>query len=160
MEAHPPSRCRNAKSPRTFSGRGPYSSLPTEALRRLGVDVDASVRDLQSAYRRLMPDAATSGYLGALRTAVAHGVVKPSDAEDQMRWLAAQLRLERPADDDPWPWWSRAWRDAARIARVKPPPRLNESARRVLLQELLARPDYAKRLADSLAAAFRAQLKR
>jgi hypothetical protein len=160
MEARPPSECLPAGTSAPTGAHGPYSPLPAEALRRLGIEVDAPLRDLQAAYRRLLPDAAASGYRGALSTALIHGSVTAGDAEDQLRWLAAHLCVERPADDDPWPWWSRAWRQASDIANVPPPVALDEPARRVLLRELLARPDYGQRLVDALAAAFRAQLNR
>lgn len=134
-----------------------YSPLPSQALLRLGINVEAPASDLQNAYRRFLPSVADSGYYSALRSAFNSDAVGPADADDQLRWLSEQLRVEAPATDDPWPWWAATWKQAAVTAQVTSPGALGVQARRVLLDALLALPAYDQRLSDALAQAFVAQ---
>jgi hypothetical protein len=54
--------------------------------------------------------------------------------------------------------WAQAWRTAAEAVGEPVPDELGPFARRVLLDELLSRPSYRGRLADSLTEALRVQI--
>jgi hypothetical protein len=140
--------------------RRTFSSIGPDALRRLGLDVNGPLRDLRSAFERLLPKATSCGYFAAIRKALVDGELGPGDAESQLQWLADNLRIDRPGVKDAWPWWLLAWEQASASAQLTPPVALGTASRRVLLNELLARPDYKQRLADALAMAFRAELNR
>jgi hypothetical protein len=140
--------------------KSPYASEAAEALSRLGLNVRSSLHESHIAFERFFPTAVDSGYYGALQAAIRAGQTAPHDAADQVRWLATELKVEAPADDDPWPWWAAAWEEASQTAHVEAPASLDSQARRVLLRELLERPDYGRRLVDALAAAFSDQATR
>lgn len=137
----------------------PYGAAGPEALLRLGLDVHAPLRDLRSAYQRLLPAASEGGYFVALQLALRRGEVAAGDDDGQLRWLAEHLRLSAPRDDDISKSWACAWRRAVEAAGVAEPPELGPRGRRVLLDELLALPRYQLRLTDALVAALRAELK-
>lgn len=135
----------------------PYAEAAQMALERLGLQVRAPLRLSSAAYARILPIAESTGYHGALRRAFAEGAARPRDAESQLGWLAGHLCLCRPSAADPWPWWEAAWEAAAATRRLHPPPYLGALARRGLLDELLALPEYPGRLADALVVAFELQ---
>lgn len=150
MSGHPDSASATSKQQFTEAG--------AEALLRLGLDVHAPLAHLRPAFERLLPEASTDGYFGALRQAVGRGEVAAGDDADQLRWLAANLRLAAPQEDDLSRSWQEAWRHAAEALDGAAPEELGPRARRVLLDELLRRPSYRARLADALTEALRTQL--
>jgi hypothetical protein len=136
----------------------PFSEAGPEVLLRLGLDVRAPLTNLRAAFERLLPEASAAGYFAALREAFSRGEVAPADDADQLRWLAEHLHLAAPAADAFSPSWAEAWQAAASALGAPAPDELGPDARRVLLDELLSRPQYRGRLADALSEAMRAQL--
>jgi hypothetical protein len=136
-----------------------FSDVGVEVLLCLGVDVYAPLTNLRSVFERLLPEASSCGYFEALRLAFCRGEATPGDDDDQLRWLVDHLNLEKPNGDDAYGSWAIAWDVAAESVGRPVPTELDPRARRVLIDELRARPSYRLRLADALTEALRTQLK-
>lgn len=136
----------------------PFSEVGPEALLRLGIDVRAPLAHLRPTFEELLPAASDEGYFAALREAISRGEVASGDDADQLRWLADHLQLSVSGTYGLSMSWARAW-DTALAEPGEPfPNELGPRARRVLLDELLSRPDYRLRLADALMEALRTEL--
>lgn len=140
--------------------RSPYSTAGPEVLARLGLNVNMPLRFLAPMFARVLPEAAPAGYFAALRAAMSRGEVVAADSQDQLRWLAEHLRLSAPDKSEMSFSWRAAWNEAVTAVGGHAPRVLGAQAKRVLLDELLSRPDYPSRLADALTEALSSELRK